>query len=594
MHQNRRVNWLIAIASTAILAIVVSVLFDYYYDLNDDVLIKDILSGAYSGEPDAHNNQNLWLFGVLVSGLYKIAGSIPGYGIVLLLFQYGSIAIILDRSLEIADRHASTVPTSKKILYKIAIAISEVMLLITVVGSHLVNVQYTYTVAMLAAAAIAWVISEESDCLPKEYLKKNIPVFLIVFLGFNLRSEMMLLMLPFLCVAYLIRFTLDGKCFVKNLVKYGCTLALIAGLLLISLGINGMAYSNEGWKTFTDFFDARTELYDFQVIPEYEANKDFFESIGLSKEEQILLENYNFGLDSEYTPEVMWKIAEYANISNPKSSDTLTSIKDNLRLYIYRITHGANSTGSDYPYNLISAFFYILIFILLILGRRYIEILNLIVLFVGRTLIWIYMMMGNRMPERITHSLYLVEITILVIYAMLIMNKHIELMIAFSVIMFLIVVPKEYGRLVDNQNLREETNAPYIKLYEYMNSNNKDFYLLDVYSTVAYSEKMFSDMAEISKMNSDLLGGWFTFSPVQSGKLRRYDISNAKDALLKGKAKFIMKTNEETNNEATVEDLSIDNNVKWLIDFYESSGDNVILTRFDSVEGFDIYEIAGK
>ena len=37
-----------------------AVFFDFYYDLNDDVLIKDIVSGAYTGTPDAHSIQMLY------------------------------------------------------------------------------------------------------------------------------------------------------------------------------------------------------------------------------------------------------------------------------------------------------------------------------------------------------------------------------------------------------------------------------------------------------------------------------------------------------------------------------------------------------
>ena len=35
--------------------------FDFYYDLNDDVLIKDILSGVYTGTPEGRTMQLLSL-----------------------------------------------------------------------------------------------------------------------------------------------------------------------------------------------------------------------------------------------------------------------------------------------------------------------------------------------------------------------------------------------------------------------------------------------------------------------------------------------------------------------------------------------------
>lgn len=45
-------NCILSLAMALILAGILAACFDFYYDLNDDVLIKDILSGVYSGTPD--------------------------------------------------------------------------------------------------------------------------------------------------------------------------------------------------------------------------------------------------------------------------------------------------------------------------------------------------------------------------------------------------------------------------------------------------------------------------------------------------------------------------------------------------------------
>ena len=44
-------NCILSLAMALILAGILAACFDFYYDLNDDVLIKDILSGVYSGTP---------------------------------------------------------------------------------------------------------------------------------------------------------------------------------------------------------------------------------------------------------------------------------------------------------------------------------------------------------------------------------------------------------------------------------------------------------------------------------------------------------------------------------------------------------------
>ncbi len=54
-------NWIIALAVTAVLCLLAGFRFDFFYDLNDDVLMKDILAGVYTGTPEGHNIQMLWL-----------------------------------------------------------------------------------------------------------------------------------------------------------------------------------------------------------------------------------------------------------------------------------------------------------------------------------------------------------------------------------------------------------------------------------------------------------------------------------------------------------------------------------------------------
>lgn len=44
---------------TAAVWFLLSVLWDFYFDMNDDVLMKDILSGIYTGVPEALNIQML-------------------------------------------------------------------------------------------------------------------------------------------------------------------------------------------------------------------------------------------------------------------------------------------------------------------------------------------------------------------------------------------------------------------------------------------------------------------------------------------------------------------------------------------------------
>ena len=86
---SKRQNFIISVVLLLIPMIALACRFDYYYDLNDDVLMKEILSGNYTGVPEGHNIQMLWLISAAISLLYRIVRIAPWYGVFLHLSVWG-------------------------------------------------------------------------------------------------------------------------------------------------------------------------------------------------------------------------------------------------------------------------------------------------------------------------------------------------------------------------------------------------------------------------------------------------------------------------------------------------------------------------
>lgn len=197
-------NCILSLAMALILAGILAARFDFYYDLNDDVLIKDILSGVYSGTPDGHTMQLLYPLGALLALLYR-GLSIPVFGAFLLFCQFGSIWAVGYRSTVLVDEErtaregASIAPgmcsaasaarlaepaaarvcsardyafaarsahsaepavcsawniTAERLGVKGVLLFAEALFWFAAMGSHLVYLQYTVTAGMLAGAAI--------------------------------------------------------------------------------------------------------------------------------------------------------------------------------------------------------------------------------------------------------------------------------------------------------------------------------------------------------------------------------------------------------------------------------------------------------
>lgn len=612
-NKDRFINCIIALVPVLIVVIVSGICFDYYYDLNDDVLMKDIISGDYSGMPQGHNIQMLWIMSAVISLLYRMASSIPWYGLILCVFQYLSLWIIIERSLRMFDRAFEkgykALPFNNfkfphfQVVIKLLFATALTLLIYSLMLPHFLNIQYTVTVSFLAGATVMMISTGDESKNIKEFFIHNLAAVLLVFAAYLLRSEMLLLMAPFILLSIVINFSYESVLFNKeNIKKYISFVILFLILPIVGFVSNKLAYSSVEWKEFCSLFDARTELYDYQVVPLYDGNEAFYESLGMEEAEALLFDNYNFGISNKVDSDTMWKVADYAGSKREEELSFSERLIQKIRLYIYELSHGKNSTGSDYPFNMVAGLLYIMIAGLLIAVKDYIGLLRPIALFAGRSLIWLYILLGDRTPDRITHSLYFIEIIVLLGILVHIISgektgyilntekivkddsgvKYYGMVTLVIITVFValikLIIPDSAYYLKSDQNVRKDINMPYIELYKYTNNHPDNLYLMDVYSSVSYSEKMFGVNSKINKSNTEIAGGWFCFSPGQSLKLSKFESGNdLKQALLSDGVYFISRK---------------DRDIEWLYDYYRDYDIETDAKIVDSIQGvFDVYEI---
>ena len=568
---------------TCILLLIIMVFtalrYDYYYDLNDDVLMKDILAGVYTGEPEGHNIQMLWLISAIISLFYKVVRGLPWYGLFLCACHYGSIGLIVHRSLNFCS----------KLSAKVLLLLAEGALIIGLLLQHLVSAQYTFTCTLLVAAATFLFLTTESTLPVKEFVKKNIISVLLVFLAYLVRSEMCLLVLPLVCVAGVIKWGSESKIFVKeNVIKYISVIGAILGGILIGQISHMIAYGSSEWKTFTEYFDNRTELYDFQQIPEYEPHQAFYESVGLAESERQLLENYNFGLDEEIDEKLLGKIAAYAAENRKEEKPFMQNLKESTGHYIRRTVYGPGNNESDYPWNYIILFSYLAVFVTALFDRekkfvsRLFQITWKLVLLGGvRSVLWLWLIMRDRVPPRISHSMYVMELCILLAMVLLHCKGRFMKLLIGALYGFLGVAFWQFSFITTDMDVAQKAQniVPYEELYSYFKQDeNKDnFYFIDLYSSVAYTEKMFADV-DNSLDNYDIMGGWACKSPLYRKKLATYGMDSMEEALLtKPYVYYVQKTGKNT---------------EWIYRYYEEQGYDIVLKPVDiPLKNFEIYQL---
>jgi len=582
-------NLIISLAVVILAALFIGYSGDYFFDLNDDVLMKDMLSGAYTGVPEAHNIQMLYPISAFISLFYRAVRAFDWYGFFLCICQYMCVFLISHEALKIF----------KGIGHKVLTAMFVLFFALGVIGAHFLFIQYTFTCGLMSSTAAFLILTHEKG------KDRNFKISLVIILiAFLLRSEMLLLTLPMVCVAIFIRWMLNTN----REEFFDCLKIFLAIILvlLISEIIHKVAFSSPEWKEYCDIFDARTELYDFQYIPDYEDNKAFYDGIGLDKSEYELLNNYNFGLDDEIDAEILNEVAAYADKVRTDEEPFAQHIKKAFLSYIYGLHNFTPPQKYEVdselycPYNLIVIILYIGVLISYIFpkkDRSKKEILRvfgaLILLFMCRTTLWVYILMGRRAPIRITHPLYLIEI--MVLFAMLLKRSEKsglwpDKFVVVVAVLSMVSIPYQKAAINTELHSRELMRAHYDALYDYFADNKNNFYFIDVYTSVSceddksegeatFSEKLF-DRVDNSYANHDLMGGWGAKSPLTAKKLSRAGFSDMQSGVLSQNA-YVVQSKSKS--------------IEWIVDYYKDKGIEVEADREDIVgDAFAIYSIRGK
>ncbi len=588
--------------------------FDFFYDLNDDMAIKDILAGAYTGTPDGHTNQMLYPIGMLLGCLYAWLPRLPIFGIFLCVCFGICFAMITYRMQGFF----------KNTRVKIVTTVLMILVFLSLMLWELVYVQYSVVCGVLAGTACFWFYTTPADSSIGAFWKKNLPALLLVWLAFNIRSEMLLLTSPFIAAVGIWHWAesaevekntytdIEKKPTWKhalakaNVCKYiGFVVAMIVGLGL-SLAGDYFAYQGAEWQQYRGFFDARTDVYDYTWYPNYEEQKGFYEENGISEMQYRLIDNYNFGLDETINENTLKTIASYGE--RPRM---LGSVAVRVKYTLLEIVERCFSFG-DAPYNYFVLIGYGLVIGLAVVQKEKKYIWKLLLLFVMRCIPWFYLIFVQRAVDRITHPLYMIEF--LCLLALLVkelydrplwnVEKYYR-MVAAGVLAAVAIVSLPFGYMeVKAEQIQREEKLEKQNLWDdYAKANPENYYYLDVYSTISFMEKIFKDVDNNQK-NYDLLGGWICNSPLQEEARAKYVTAVSGEELTSGEegatdaeaaSSGVMSIADALLTENFYFVAESDRDVTFVEDFYESQNKKVTLELQETVgEGenpFMVYKI---
>lgn len=530
--------------------------FDFYYDLNDDTLIKDILSGRYTGTPDGKNVQMLYPIGALIAGMYRLIRFIPWYGIFLCGTIFSCMFMIGKRLIK----------NTKNIAEKYILLFFVVLFFGAVFLWEIIMIQYTVISAMLAATSCFLLLTQERNLPIKKFFKRNIITILFVLLSFMIRTEMLLLMTPFIALAGLFSWSKEKDILKKEtIIKY---LGMIS-ILVLSCGasvlIHTVAYNSMEWKEFLAFFDARTKVYDFTWYPE-----EYTKDLKISESQYELIKSYNFSLDETIDSKMLFQIADYME-KHAENESALSKLIRATKEYRYHLMH-----FTDKPYTILVFMFYATLLIVGFLQKDKSLFWKIPMMGIFRSVPWIYVIYHNRVPIRISHSLYMIEMLVLIalIYTYMVdkdSNKKGNKVTIFLWGMILcVVLPYSVKSVKIEQNQRETINESYKEFISYAKNQENAYFFMDVYTSVYFTEKIFTEVDNSSR-NFDILGGWGAKSPLSKQHLMQYNIeeNNIDEELISSDFVYFVTSKER--------------NLDFLKLYYASKGIEITLEEIEQV-----------
>lgn len=372
--------------------------------INDDWGMYSILSGAYTGTPDAHVMFFLYPLAWLLAKLYAFQSFVPWYG----LFQHGvqifSLYAVYRRFLRLRRRHIQEASL-------LLPSLTAFLFLFFIVDLNVISeAQYTTTAGLAAAAALFCFITARINQPVLDFFLDNIPTFLLAWLSFSMRQNIFLLMLPTAGMLWLSKWILAARNQYENTAQKLLGFALLLGLGLGLLwGANAAAYSSPEWSDFRKINHYRERVGDFYGWPEYEECEDELQALGLDEEAYTYRRYGAPHIGYEMSVED-WKqmhdIARNCFLARTRLQDRLKNIVvSSVNVYFY-------GDGMQ-PANLCAGLLLFLTPALFFYHRNARALFVYFMYLFGRSVSWIYVLYEGRFPRRIVQPLITVDFFVL-------------------------------------------------------------------------------------------------------------------------------------------------------------------------------------
>lgn|GEM_PF-2397919 len=389
-------NVLLAFILTAVFFAAVILLYDFTYGVIDDPFIATVLNGAYTGTPDAHVVYMKYPLAWILVLLFRWISSVNWHFFLLV----GCFVICI---FVVNFRIASNV---KKILYKVIFMILFMLLFWLCMAKMVLTAHYSMCAAVLAATGIFYFATIKYKSSKLNIVLNYLAAFLMLWTAYAIRARTLFMLLPLAAAVFIYKFFHDKPAFNKaNVIR------MIIFPIILFIGLGGMElmhnaqYKSKEWQTFLAFNDARTTLYDFYGLPEYEGNEEFYESLNISGERQYMYEKYYLEFQDGVPDDALTQIADYRVSEYAEKMPTGERIKETIKALPVNLTLKTYA-----PVNWISAASFIIILLIALIMKKWRVAIAIILGVITSLIPWLWMIYMGKPTSRVTMGIWAADL----------------------------------------------------------------------------------------------------------------------------------------------------------------------------------------
>lgn len=503
----------------------------FVYAIGDDVIMRDIVSGAFTGRPDGHLIFIKYALGYVLSRLYLLNNQADWYGFFMAGTLFLALAAVLYRGLS----------EKKGIIWRGIYTGLALCLFIAVMVFHAAQFEWTISAAMLGSSGL-YLYASGKGAGKGQRILEEVFAWLLLFLTFCIRTDVFFMVLPGFGISFLWKFVRGRKgarkfCF-RELVLPAAVFVTAGAVMLTEAA----AYRGEEWEEFQKFQAARTQVYDYSGIPSYEADPAFFEELGLSGHEIRNLRHYALYLIEGMDREMMEALSGESQRQNALQTGFPGRIKEGIRLAFGQFVH------KDYfPASLPALLFLAGILILCFLYERR-ALLPLLLFWLAEGALWLALGYVGRLPERVAFSLHLMSLLCMAAYFYRlyleeergIPQKVKAVTVSGIFILVLAGAVFQWKTAAESNRAKIARDGNYQLFKDACREEPGKLYFVETFMAEPIGGAVVTGSGNFGQNNCITLGDWYSTSPLDRERFERLGIEDVEETILSNPDAFLV------------------------------------------------------